>query len=36
MDELKNIVSYELRKINGVRSTVTMMVAEGKTTGATP
>jgi DNA-binding Lrp family transcriptional regulator len=36
MDELKNIVSYELRKINGVRSTVTMMVAEGKTAGATP
>jgi len=31
IDELKNIVSYELRKINGVRSTVTMMVAEGKT-----
>jgi len=30
MDDLKNIVSYELRKINGVRSTVTMMVAEGK------
>jgi len=30
IDELKNIVSYELRKINGVRSTVTMMVAEGK------
>jgi len=36
MDELKNIVSYELRKINGVRSTVTMMVAESKTAGATP
>jgi len=33
IDELKNIVSYELRKINGVRSTVTMMVAEGKTAG---
>jgi DNA-binding Lrp family transcriptional regulator len=30
MDDLKNVVSYELRKINGVRSTVTMMVAEGK------
>jgi DNA-binding Lrp family transcriptional regulator len=30
IDELKNIVSYELRKINGVRSTVTMMIAEGK------
>ena len=30
MEELKNIVSFELRKINGVRSTVTMMVAEGK------
>jgi len=36
LDDLKNIVSYELRKINGVRSTVTMMVAEGKTPGATP
>jgi len=30
MDDLKNVISYELRKINGVRSTVTMMVAEGK------
>jgi DNA-binding Lrp family transcriptional regulator len=30
IDDLRNIVSYELRKINGVRSTVTMMVAEGK------
>jgi DNA-binding Lrp family transcriptional regulator len=30
IEELKNVVSYELRKINGVRSTVTMMVAEGK------
>jgi len=36
MDDLKNIVSYELRKINGVRSTVTMMVAEGKPAEATP
>jgi len=36
LDELKNVVSYELRKINGVRSTVTMMVAEGKTIGPTP
>lgn len=36
LDELKNIVSYELRKINGVRSTVTMMVAESKPAGATP
>jgi DNA-binding Lrp family transcriptional regulator len=33
MDDLKNVVSYELRKINGVRSTVTMMVAEGKKAG---
>jgi len=30
LDDLKNVVSYELRKINGVRSTVTMMVAEGR------
>jgi len=29
-EDLKNLVAYELRKINGVRSTVTMMVAEGK------
>ena len=30
LDDLKSIVSYDLRKIPGVRSTVTMMVAEGK------
>lgn len=36
IDELKNVVSYELRKINGVRSTVTMMVAEGKKAGTAP
>jgi DNA-binding Lrp family transcriptional regulator len=30
IDDLKNVISYELRKLNGVRSTVTMMVAEGK------
>lgn len=36
IEDLKNIVSYELRKISGVRSTVTMMVAEGKATGTTP
>ena len=30
MNDLKNVVSYELRKINGVRSTVTMMVAESR------
>jgi DNA-binding Lrp family transcriptional regulator len=36
IDELKNAVSYDIRKLNGVRSTVTMMVAEGKKTGASP
>lgn len=36
VDELKNAVSYEIRKLNGVRSTVTMMVAEGKKVGASP
>lgn len=33
MDELKDVVSYELRKINGVRSTVTMMIADRKAEG---
>jgi DNA-binding Lrp family transcriptional regulator len=36
MDELKNAVSYDIRKLNGVRSTVTMMVAEGKKIGTNP
>jgi len=36
IDDLKNAVSYEIRKLNGVRSTVTMMVAEGKKVGASP
>lgn len=36
MDELKNAVSYDIRKLNGVRSTVTMMVAEGKKIGTSP
>jgi len=36
IDELKNAVSYDIRKLNGVRSTVTMMVAEGKKTGTGP
>jgi DNA-binding Lrp family transcriptional regulator len=36
IDELKNAVSYDIRKLNGVRSTVTMMVAEGKKTGTSP
>lgn len=36
MDDLKNAVSYDIRKLNGVRSTVTMMVAEGKKIGTSP
>ena len=36
VDDLKNAVSYDIRKLNGVRSTVTMMVAEGKKVGASP
>jgi DNA-binding Lrp family transcriptional regulator len=36
IEELKNAVSYEIRKLNGVRSTVTMMVAEGKKAGTSP
>jgi len=36
MDDLKNAVSYDIRKLNGVRSTVTMMVAEGKKVGTSP
>jgi len=36
IDDLKNAVSYEIRKLNGVRSTVTMMVAEGKKVGTSP
>lgn len=33
MEDLKNVVSFDIRKLNGVRSTVTMMVAEGRTLG---
>jgi DNA-binding Lrp family transcriptional regulator len=36
IEELKNAVSYDIRKLNGVRSTVTMMVAEGKKLGTSP
>jgi len=36
IEDLKNAVSYDIRKLNGVRSTVTMMVAEGKKAGASP
>jgi len=36
MEDLKNAVSYDIRKLNGVRSTVTMMVAEGKKVGTSP
>jgi DNA-binding Lrp family transcriptional regulator len=36
IDDLKNAVSYDIRKLNGVRSTVTMMVAEGKKAGTSP
>lgn len=36
IEDLKNAVSYDIRKLNGVRSTVTMMVAEGKKTGSGP
>ncbi len=36
MEDLKNAVSFDIRKLNGVRSTVTMMVAEGKQLGGRP
>jgi DNA-binding Lrp family transcriptional regulator len=36
MEDLKNVVSFDIRKLNGVRSTVTMMVAEGKKLGGSP
>lgn len=34
IEDLKNAVSYDVRKLNGVRSTVTMMIAEAKKPGA--
>ena len=36
VEDLKNAVSYDIRKLNGVRSTVTMMIAEGKKAGTSP
>jgi DNA-binding Lrp family transcriptional regulator len=36
IEDLKNAVSFDIRKLNGVRSTVTMMVAEGKKLGGSP
>ncbi len=36
IDDLKNAVSYDIRRLNGVRSTVTMMIAEGKKVGTGP
>lgn len=33
IEDLKNAVSYDVRKLNGVRSTVTMMIAEAKKPG---
>ena len=36
VEDLKNAVSYDIRKLNGVRSTVTMMIAEGKKLSTSP
>ena len=36
IEDLKNAVSYDIRKLNGVRSTVTMMIAEGKKLSTSP